>query len=463
MNGIVPGMERWSDAHDSAFKPSKTDTVLFLPLTRKRPIAPPRVVLRGVPIAYAPSLTMLGTESDEKLTFGPHIARTASRATAALCGVGLLARQRAGLAPRWETALAAHLTEIAALPSGSLLVYSDGSLLDDCAGAGVAPRVVLDGGEAGAEDLWLEGLRLALATLATSPPPTEPTTVLVAIDTQAVLLQPTSPAPTSGQQHRLTVRALLLKLKRTHLMLELRLRWVPGHRDITGNERADVEAKRGAEGGGRGERGGGHVSAPPPARAAAPGGNATVGRSEQLEQLVQRDESEWEGCGRGDTSAEVAARVPSKSPPRLEQRSVLTADGLVEGGEELPKAISALWQQHKVEERAAWELEWAAAKVGRGLHRLAPSPSTAHRYHAGLSRRQATLLTRLRLDCASLTATSRGPANAATRCASAARRRPASTTSSTARSTPAPARAYSHGYRTAPSRRSLRGVGGQTD
>ncbi|BGP43755.1 hypothetical protein JCM10449v2_007807 [Rhodotorula kratochvilovae] len=114
------------------------------------------------------------------------------------------------------------------------------------------------------------------------------------------------------------------------------------------------------------------------------------------------DESDWEGRGQGETSAEVAARVPPKFPPRLEQRGVLTADGLVEGGEELPKAVSALWQQHKAEERARCQQEWAAAKVGRGLHRLAPSPSTAYRYHAGLSRRQASLLTRMRLDCASL-------------------------------------------------------------
>ncbi|BGP44109.1 hypothetical protein JCM10450v2_008331 [Rhodotorula kratochvilovae] len=228
----------------------------------------------------------------------------------------------------------------------------------------------------------LEGLRLALATLATSPPLTEPTTVLVAIDNQAVLLQPTSPAPTSGQQHRLAVRALLLKLKRTHPMLELRLRWVPGHRNVAGNERTNEDAKRGAAGGGGG------------------GGEEAGATQSSSSSSSSGDESEWEGRGQGEMSAEDAARVPPKSPPRLEQRGVLAADGLVEGGEELPKAISALWQQHKAEECARWEQEWAAAKVGRGLHRLAPSPSTAHRYHTGLTRRQAMLLARLRLDCA---------------------------------------------------------------
>ncbi|BGP49146.1 hypothetical protein JCM10450v2_005028 [Rhodotorula kratochvilovae] len=84
-----------------AFEPTKTDAVLSLPPTRRHPANPPRVVLRGVPVAYAPSLTMLGTEIDEKLTFGPHIARTAERAAVTLRGVGLLTCRRAGLAPRW--------------------------------------------------------------------------------------------------------------------------------------------------------------------------------------------------------------------------------------------------------------------------------------------------------------------------------------------------------------------------
>ncbi|BGP41013.1 hypothetical protein JCM10449v2_004981 [Rhodotorula kratochvilovae] len=163
-----------------------------------------------------------------------------------------------------EKALGTHLAGISFLLSRSLLVHSDGSLLNGHAGAGIVSRV--------------------------------PTAVLLTIDNQVALLHPTSPAPTSDQQHRLA------------------------------------------------------------------------------------------------------------SPPRLERRGVLTADGLVEGGEELPKAISARWQQHKSAKRARWENEWAAAKVARGLHHLAPSPSTAHRYHTGLTRRQASLLAQLRLDCRALPA-----------------------------------------------------------
>ncbi|BGP49145.1 hypothetical protein JCM10450v2_005027 [Rhodotorula kratochvilovae] len=194
-----------------------------------------------------------------------------------------------------EKALGTHLAGISFLLSRSLLVYSDGSLLNGHAGAGIVSRV--------------------------------PTAVLLTIDNQVALLHPTSPAPTSDQQHRLA-----------------------------------------------------------------------------LKHLVQRGRGEWEGRGQGETSTEVAARVPPKSPSRLERRGVLTADGLVEGGEELPEAISARWQQHKSAKRARWENEWAAAKVARGLHHLAPSPSTAHRYHTGLTRRQASLVAQLRLDCHALPA-----------------------------------------------------------
>ncbi|BGP49317.1 hypothetical protein JCM10450v2_005202 [Rhodotorula kratochvilovae] len=258
MTSLIPGMEAGSDSHDSVFAPTKTDAVLFLPPNRHRPAYPPRVVLRGVSVTYAPSLTMLGTEINAKLTFGPHIARTAEHAAIALHGVGLLTRLqpvrlllreslfrlalRAIAAPpshplhhralmpaldvridyTKEKALETHLAEISSLPSESLLVYSDGSLSDGRAGAGVVSRAVLLGeeevegilraalrGQLGVLQTVcvaeLEGLRLALATLAGSPPPAQPTIVLIAIDNQAVLLQPPPPAPTLGQQHRLMV------------------------------------------------------------------------------------------------------------------------------------------------------------------------------------------------------------------------------------------------------------------
>ncbi|BGP43090.1 hypothetical protein JCM10449v2_007108 [Rhodotorula kratochvilovae] len=242
----------------------------------------------------------------------------------------------------------------------------------------------------------LKGLRLALATLAESPPPTQPAIVLIAIDNQAVLLQPASTAPTSVQQHRLAVRSLLLELEKTHPK-----RRVPGHRDVARNDRADEEAKKGAAGGGGGEEAGATSARPRPLTRRRRVVMRPWDGHSSSSSSSSGDESEWEGRGQGERSAEVAARVPPKSPPRLEQHGPLTADGLVEGGKELHKAVSALWQ-HKVEERARWEQEWAAAKVGRGLHRLALFPSPAHRYHAGLSRRQATLLAHLRLDCASL-------------------------------------------------------------
>ena len=78
---------------------------------------------------------MLGTEIDEKLTFGPHIARTAERAAVALRGVGLLKRRRAGLAPRW----ARQLVVACVLPR---LVWASAAWLDPAIGTDrVSPLV----------------------------------------------------------------------------------------------------------------------------------------------------------------------------------------------------------------------------------------------------------------------------------------------------------------------------------
>lgn len=54
----------------------------------------------------------------------------------------------------------------------------------------------------------------------------------------------------SHPAHYLIDRLLssLASLKRRHPGLKLTFRWVPGHRNIDGNERADLEAKRAARG-----------------------------------------------------------------------------------------------------------------------------------------------------------------------------------------------------------------------
>ncbi|GAA5976976.1 hypothetical protein JCM10908_005699 [Rhodotorula pacifica] len=89
-NQLMPALEEWSKTHLSDFEPSKSDAVLYTPHNKKVSASLPDVVLAGSPIPWSPSLTMLGTIIDEKLTFEPHVAACASKASIALTGVRLL-------------------------------------------------------------------------------------------------------------------------------------------------------------------------------------------------------------------------------------------------------------------------------------------------------------------------------------------------------------------------------------
>ncbi|GAA6025607.1 hypothetical protein JCM10207_001484 [Rhodosporidiobolus poonsookiae] len=99
---VVPALEGWSEAYQSAFEPAKTFVTLFSPRSRRLPPDPlPPAVLGGVPLAYSPSLVMLGTTLDSRLTFREHIARCVEKASTAAAGVRLLAGAKAGLAPKY--------------------------------------------------------------------------------------------------------------------------------------------------------------------------------------------------------------------------------------------------------------------------------------------------------------------------------------------------------------------------
>ncbi|GAA6016977.1 hypothetical protein JCM10207_007870, partial [Rhodosporidiobolus poonsookiae] len=99
---VVPALEGWSEAYQSAFEPAKTFVTLFSPRSRRLPPDPlPPVVLGGVPLAYSPSLVMLGTTLNSRLTFREHVARCVAKASTAAAGVRLLAGAKAGLAPKY--------------------------------------------------------------------------------------------------------------------------------------------------------------------------------------------------------------------------------------------------------------------------------------------------------------------------------------------------------------------------
>ncbi|GAA6045615.1 hypothetical protein NBRC10513_005033 [Rhodotorula toruloides] len=105
MNELVPKLESWSDAHSSAFEPTKTEATIFLPSARTMPKKPPPVILRGHHIEFKPSLAMLGTKLDSRLSFRDHITTYAARASVSTTAISLLARSRAGLAPKWARQL----------------------------------------------------------------------------------------------------------------------------------------------------------------------------------------------------------------------------------------------------------------------------------------------------------------------------------------------------------------------
>ncbi|CDR48848.1 hypothetical protein NBRC10512_005718 [Rhodotorula toruloides] len=105
MNSIVPKLEAWSYSHSSAFEPTKTEATIFLPAARAIPDNPPRVILQGHAVAFTPSLTMLGTKLDSRLSFREHISACAAKATTSTTAISLLTRSKAGLAPKWACQL----------------------------------------------------------------------------------------------------------------------------------------------------------------------------------------------------------------------------------------------------------------------------------------------------------------------------------------------------------------------
>ncbi|GAA5919357.1 hypothetical protein JCM8208_007382, partial [Rhodotorula glutinis] len=308
-----------------------------------------------------------------------------------------------------EKAKETHLELLAGLGPGDLVGYSDGSLIEGRTGAGWALRAVFDG-----EELWqeksaalggqhtvyrgeLEGVRMILSKITTlTPSPTQPFTLHICLDNQAAALHPTSPTPSSGQPARLAIRRLVHELRETHPVMTIAVSWVPGHAEIEGNERADAAAKVGAEvvevgddGGRRGEGAKGRRRSMVMPR----GGSVEPSDDEH---------DEWYGVER-----ETSLQAESNQPPRPRLPALDQPPAGLEDLRSKPKSIAAVQQAFRQAQQAAWSARWAIDRTGAGLRRvtgqLAPGAAFA-RYHATLSRRQSTLLARLRLDFAGLAA-----------------------------------------------------------
>ncbi|GAA5846415.1 hypothetical protein JCM11251_006753, partial [Rhodosporidiobolus azoricus] len=165
------------------------------------------------------------------------------------------------IAPNREEALTALPELLSSLPPAALVGFSDGSLIDDFAGAASA-LWVKDTGEAahttlrvlgGQQTVWAgeaEGARLIILSALPLLQLHHSPSLTLLIDNQAFLLAPTDPSPTPGQHLRLQLRALP-HLNDANPSVAVRLVWCPGHEGVKGNELVDLLAKEAAEEGSR--------------------------------------------------------------------------------------------------------------------------------------------------------------------------------------------------------------------
>ncbi|GAA6006002.1 hypothetical protein JCM10207_007303 [Rhodosporidiobolus poonsookiae] len=253
--------------------------------------------------------------------------------------------------PTKELAVLAHDAVLAHADDSAIVLYSDGSLLDERAGAGLAWRKRREEGEAG-EGEWafpakgralgqhqtvyvseLVGVNLGITTIHAmlDARPPAPVTAHLFLDNQSAVSNSFSPLASSGQQLRRRNRTAYLNLVRAHPHLRLMVHWVPGHVGVDGNEAADEAAKDAAGAAVDGEEGGQYVEQVDMATGAElPKSAAALLAAFDLA-LPARWDALWRSDARGGALRRLDLHAPSRHILRLHQH--------------LPRPLSSLLTQ----------------------------------------------------------------------------------------------------------------------
>ena len=309
-------------------------------------------------------------------------------------------------------ATVAHTRLLESLGEDDVVAYSDGSLMDDTAGSGVAVRVEREGEvlwasrsrglgqHIGIYDAELEGLRIALACAPQLLPTDVPATLHALADNLAAVSDPLDPRPSPGQSLRLANRSLLDDLAKTHPEARVVIHWVPGHVGVEGNEQADDLAKEAVQ------KVGARLAALADRRRRlrqASGGKRVLAYRPELAESCTSDSSddsdEEEGEGGRAGLGRTSSTRPAISPPPPPNSS-----GEIRHGRLLPRRLSAGWSAFQAAQKATWSRSWLTSTTGAQLRAVTSSPPglAFTRYHSSLSRRQSTLLTQLRTGACDL-------------------------------------------------------------
>ncbi|GAA5993688.1 hypothetical protein JCM11641_003029 [Rhodosporidiobolus odoratus] len=287
-----------------------------------------------------------------------------------------------------------------------LVIYTDGSLMEQHSGAGVAVRVKREG------EIWwakrsralglfqgvyqaeLEGLRLALSFLPVLLFPTDDSVVHLFADNSSAVSLPFDARPSSAQFLRLNIRQRLSQLRQTHPLVSIIFHWIAGHEGVEGNEIADEMARRGSEEG---------IEALAAAERKRSRRRRIVMPREAAEARLSSLDDEGSSYWEEETSRFAAGQV-RRGPLQQLTSGETDEEGRIAGGGSLPKSTASVLQAAKAALKLEWENEWAAASVGAALRAVDPSPpsSAFRRRLRALPRPLASLITRLRTDFSSL-------------------------------------------------------------